>query len=926
MKTCVLLTGANGFLGTQIARQLIYLPETEIIAMVRAKNNENALLRLKRAWYDWDELSESLNDGVKVIAGDVTRTDLNMENEEYRDLSSNLTHIIHTVADLRLHTPLEELGKTNVEGTRNLLKLAEQAHENGIFKRFSHLSTAYVAGKREGFIPEDSPDESVPPGFWSNYEESKYQAEQVVRESGLPYSIFRPGMVVGNSETGEIKTFNTVYALFKLYLNGKLHVIPTSPSLTLNMVPVDYVAHAVSNLTFNLEAEGKTFHLTAPADSLPTIRELLDQVRVWAREELDIKLPPPVFIPIAPLIQRIASRSSTQRSGLLDILFTLAPYLDEKHSFSRDNTDNLLGPFNLNWRANLPHILNYAVYHGFFHRSERTVHEQVLYRLKGRSFPIRYYDITPEGTQEKSAPQINADITSAYHALGKLGVKPGDRVALVGLNSTRYLTLEVAIGLLGAVSVPLYYTSPPKEIKNILKVSGAKILFIGTPHLMKRLSEFDLDLEMISFCRESQTIPPNILSWSGFLEKGKKSSNPTQIIQSPVEFTDLTTIRYTSGTTGNPKGVTFNQEHLRWMAESMASLPPWKDRNREVSYLSFLPMNHVVEGILGTYSPYYAPAPLKIYFLEDFTDLASALPQANPTIFFSVPRFYEKLWSQLKDTFFGNYYLHLKPGILKKMLKPLIRRIFLGKAGLNRCSQLIVGSATASQHLIQDYHELGVEIHNAYGLTEAPLVTLNRRGVNRIGTVGEPLPETRLKIAEDGEVMVNGPQVTPGYFESEIIPPKKGGWLQTGDTGFITPEGSLVITGRKKELLINSYGKSIDPLRIEALLRDAPGVSEVMLVGEGKPYLSGLFWVEEDYNPAKIEKTIREINQDLSRPEQVKRWAILPNDLSIEGGDLTANMKLKREIITRRYQDVIDSIYQGTPHPIILYLGHLEEL
>src|SRR5690606_37375457 len=115
-------------------------------------------------------------------------------------------------------------------------------------------------------------------------------------------------------------------------------------------------------------------------------------------------------------------------------------------------------------------------------------------------------------------------------------------------------------------------------------------------------------------------------------------------------------------------------------------------------------------------------------------------------------------------------------------------------------------------------------------------------------------------------------------------------------------------------------------LRIEALLRDAPEVSEVMLVGEGKPYLSGLFWVEEDYNPAEIEKTIREINLDLSRPEQVKRWAILPNDLSIEGGDLTANMKLKREIITRRYQDVIDSIYEGNPHLIILYLGHLEEL
>lgn len=926
MKTLVLLTGANGFLGTQIARQLILLPEIEIIAMVRAKNNENAILRLKRAWYKWDELLEALDDRIKVSAGDVTREDLQLGEKDYQDLSLNLTYIIHTVADLRLHARLDELNKTNVEGTRNLLKLAEQAHENEVFKRFSHISTAYVAGKREGIIMEIPNDESIHPGFWSNYEESKYQAEQLVQESELPYSIFRPGMVVGDSQSGEIKTFNTVYALFKLYLKGKLRIIPTSPSLTLNMVPVDYVAHAVSNLTFNLEAEGKIFHLTTPTDSLPTIRELLDQVRIWARKELDIKLPQPIFIPIAPLIQRIASTAPTPRSGILNILFNLAPYLDEKHSFSRDNTDNLLGTFKSNWEEYLPNILDYAVYYGFFHRSERTVHEQVLHRLKGRSFPVRYYDITPEGTREKSASQLYTDISSAYHALGELGVKAGDRVALAGLNSTRYLTLDVAIGLLGAVSVPLYYTSPPKEIKNILKVSGAKLLFIGTPHLMKRLSEFDLELDIISFCRESQTIPHHILSWPQFLEKGKKGSNSTHKIQSPAKFSDLATIRYTSGTTGTPKGVTFNQDHLRWMAESMASLPPWKDRNREVSYLSFLPMNHVVEGILGTYSPYYAPAPLKIYFLEDFNHLAWALPKAKPTIFFSVPRFYEKLWSQLKDSFLGNYYLHLKPGIVKKMIKPLIRRIFLGKAGLNRCSQLIVGSATASQHLIQDYHELGVEIHNAYGLTEAPLVTLNRRGVNRIGTVGGPLPETLLKIAEDGEVMVKGPQVTPGYFESGMNLPKKGVWLQTGDTGFITLEGSLVITGRKKELLINSYGKSIDPLQIEALLRDAPGVSEVMLTGEGKPYLSGLFWVEEDYNPAEIEKTILEINQNLSRPEQVKRWAILPNDLSIEGGDLTANMKLKREIITRRYQDVIDSIYQGPPNPIILYQGHLEEL
>ena len=948
MPTRVLLSGANGFLGTQIARQLINLPGIEILAMVRSKNREHGLTRLKRAWSDWDELLDALKDRVTVIPGDVTREDLGMVRQDYQDLASSITHIIHTVADLRLHAPLEELRLTNVDGTCHLLKLADLARENGIFRRFSHVSTAYVAGKREGLIVEDPYPENIskehpngkrshhennpekPPandGFFSNYEESKYEAERVVRESGVPYSIFRPGMVVGDSKTGEIKTFNTVYALFKLYLKGKLRFIPTNSSLTLNMVPVDYVAHAISNLSFNQEAEGRTFHLTAPPDTLPSIKELLNQVRVWAREKLDVKLPQPVFIPAAPLIQRITP-SSSPGSGVLNILFTLAPYLDEKHTFSRENTENLLGPFKLKWEEYLPHLLEYAAYHGFFHRSERTVHEQVLYRLGGRSYPVKYYDITVEGIQEKPALQVREDIISAYHSLKESGVGPGDRVALVGLNSTRYLTLDVAIGLAGAVSVPLYYTSPPIEIKNILKASEAKLLFIGTPHLMKRLSELDLNLEIISFCRESQPIPRGIMSWSQFLEKGKDretGEKSTVFPQSPVDFDDLATIRYTSGTTGTPKGVTFNQGHMRWMAEAMASLPPWDDRNREVRYLSFLPMNHVVEGILGTYSPYYAPAPLKIYFLEDFNQLASALPRAKPTIFFSVPRFYEKLWSQLKESFLGNHYAHLKPGILKKILKPLVHRVFLSKAGLDRCSQLIVGSATSSQHLIQDYHELGVEIHNAYGLTEAPLVTLNRRGANRIGTVGEPLPQTHLRIAGDGEVMVKGPQVTPGYFESDITPPKKEGWLLTGDTGFVTPEGSLVITGRKKELIINSYGKSIDPLRIEALLRDAPGTNEVMLVGEGKPYLIGLFWVEEEHHPHDIEETIHRVNQDLSRPEQVKRWALLPNDLSIDGGELTANMKLKREIITQRYQDVIDSLYQKTSHPLILHQGQVEE-
>jgi long-chain acyl-CoA synthetase len=913
----VLLTGANGFLGTQIAIRLLKNPDDKIIALVRAVNEENALRRLKRVWWDCPELLRALDERVKVVPGDITLERLGMDEDLYDSLALSLTHIIHTAADIRLHGPLEKLLQTNQVGTRNLLKLALKANDNGKFYRFSHLSTAYVAGKRSGTIFEEDLTDKY--GFWSNYEKSKYEAEKEVRESGLPYSIFRPGMVVGDSKSGEIKTFNTLYVLLRLYLTGKLNIIPTSSSLSLNPVPVDYVADSVRDLTFNLRAEGKSFHLTASKSNLPTIREILEHTREWARTELDIILPHPIFIPLSSVIQKIALPS--RKPGILNILFTLAPYLDEKRNFRRDNVQKLLGSYDLDWKDYLPHLLEYAVYYGFFHRSERTVQEQVLFRLKSRSFPVKLYDVVKGEIKKKPASSMHRDILSAYNSLQNLGLKAGDRVALVGLNSTRYLTLEVAIGLIGAISVPLYYTSPPIDINNVLKASGTKILFIGTPHLMKRLDELDNGIKVISFCRESQNIPHGVLSWFHFLKNGKDS---LEEIQAPVDFSDLATIRYTSGTTGKPKGVTFNHGNLRWMAESMASLPPWTDRNREVRYLSFLPMNHVVEGILGTYSPYYAPASLNVYFLEDFNDLASALPKVRPAIFFSVPRFYEKIWSHMKNTFLGSHYIHLKHSKLKRILKPLLRRSLLRKAGLNRCAQLIVGSATSSQQLLQDYHDLGIEVHNAYGLTEAPLVTINRRGANRIGTVGEPLPETLIKIAEDGEVLVKGPQITPGYYEADLDPPIKQGWLFTGDLGYLTPKGSLVITGRKKELIINSYGKSIDPLRIEALLRDAPGVAEVMLVGEGKPYLSGLLWVDENYSANEIAKTIRVVNYGLSRPEQVKKWVLLPNDLSIDGGDLTANMKLKREIISKRYQDVIDSIYLKTSNLLILHLGQLE--
>lgn len=930
----VLITGATGFLGTQIVRFLLDQSEYDIMVLIRGIDDDNALIRLSRAWWEWPDLLKAVGERIHIVRGDITENELGMESADYQNLAGIITHIIHTAANWSLRASLNELEKTNVQGSLNLLKLAHLAYKNHNLRRFSHISTAYVAGRCEGVISEDSLTDRY--GFLSDYEKTKYKAEVEVRNSGLPLSIFRPGMIVGDSNTGYIKTFNTFYAPIRLYLSGKHRILPVDPSTKINIIPVDHVAQAVVKLTFNGDAEGLTFHLTSPYDSLPTVGELIKFLRQWSGEKLDFNLPQPIYAPwLTSFIKKISKSNFIKGSknlGFLKTIDTLAPYLQEEREFLRDNTDKLLGPSKMSWQEYLPKLLDFAIYMGFFHRSDRTVHEQILFRLKGRGRVMQYYDVVEGDIVGSSSARIHRDILRASASLKKLKIQKGDRVALVGFNSTRYLILDAAIGLVGGISVPLYYTSPLDEIREILEDSKASILFIGTPDILMKFENLETDITIISFSRKPEELPPHIMGWDKFLNLGE---NANERITAPVSFNDIATIRYTSGTTGKPRGVTFTHGNLRWMAEFIASIPPWKDKNKDASYLSFLPMNHVVEGIMGLYGPYYTPTSLKLYFLENFRDLAEILPQVKPTIFFSVPRLYEKMWSAVSERGISQTYLKSGEGIKKRILRWLIKRELLKKAGLDHCAQLIVGSAPISDDLLYAYHDLGVEIHNAYGLTEAPLITINRLGKNRIGTVGEPLPSTRIRIDEDGEVLVQGPQVTPGYFHDESDGEDslfKEGWLSTGDFGHLTGDGSLVITGRKKEVIVNSYGKTISPLKAESLLRDIPGISEAMLLGDRKPYCSSLLWLDEDSVGIKEEKienihqAIQEINTRVSRPEQIKKWVLLENDLSIERGDLTANLKLKRKNILKRYTSVINSIYENEEPPeYILHLATIGE-
>lgn len=928
----VLLTGANGFIGSQIARKLLDKTNFDIISLVKARNDIEAKNRLSKAWWEWPDLHNSLSSRVKPLAADIRKENLGISEQLYKELAQNLTYIIHCAAKWRFDTPLEELRQTNVQGTANIIDLAKSAHENHCLSRLSHVSTAYVSGNLQGTISEDTLTDRF--GFITDYERSKYEGEKLVQSvrSRLPISIFRPSMVVGDSNSGEIKTFNTIYSILRLYLKGKIRFLPMNPLTKINIVPVDYVANTIIELTLNNSADGLTFHLTPRYNDLPTARELASSVHQWAYEKLNISLPQINFISMPKNFQKILFRTwgkFTNNSKYTRLMEAFSSYFRTEQIFLRNNVEKLTSEYQFNWLESISPILEYAVKYGFLHKSERTVHEQILFRLDSKSMPVSLFDIIQGRIIRRSNRQVKNEILAISHKLLNMGIKKGDTIALVGLNSVRYLALDVAIGLVGAVSVPLYYTSTPIDIEKIAKASNAKILFVGTPRILERISEINLSIPIVSFCNEPLTKENrNVLSWKEFISHKQTEDEPKSFPS--LVFSDLSTIRYTAGSTGENKGVCFNHANIRWLAETVGSLFPWKVRNKQVTYLSFLPLNHVVEGILGAYSPFYEPTEVKLYFLENFYELQEALPKVRPAVFFSVPRFYEKVWNSFKKSRLGIEYLNSSSQLKKSVLRGFLRRTLLKRAGLDKCVQLIVGSAPSNEKLLLSYRDLGIEVHNAYGLTEAPLVTMNRLGKNHIGTVGQPLPKTELKQAKDEELLVKGPQVMKGYLNENKNKVLEDGWLHTGDLGRINENGDLVIYGRKKEVIATSYGKKISIFKIESMLKTSEGVNEVMLIGEGKPYVAALIWSNQaEQQPSivkSIEKGLTEVNNNLSRAEKIRSWIILKNDLGVESGDLTPNFKLKRHNISTRFAIIIDSLYNSkfVNDPRIIHSGRIK--
>ena len=965
MSDTILLTGGTGFLGTELAERLVRDPDTKLYILIRAADPAAAMHRLEESLYFFNGVRHHTIHTIPVC-GDFSRPGLGLSDADRILLQDEVTLVLHAGAEIGFQKSRQELADTNVEGTKNMLAFASGIRN---LRRFVHISTAYVAGRKTGLVLEDELGDmsgnASAASFSSFYEQSKAQAEALVRESGLPFSICRPGMIVGDSRTGWVRNFNTIYYVLKLMLQGKLPVLPIRPDAPLNLVPVDYVADSVVKICDAEEAAGKTFHLTCPQEAAPQAGVLSRHIVEWARDNLAVNLPMPVFTPL-PALGRAGllynKKEKDRKKNSLSNMLTLLPYFFSGQDFDRTNTDRICGSYEIKWWDYIDKLLAFACRKNFMRQTGQTVFEQAQVRRASRRYPICYYDVAADGIRKTTGPEVNARIETVLAALRAWGIHRGDRVALTGINSVDYLVLEQAIGLLGAVSVPLYYTTPAAESTVLLQKSGAKWFFVGDKRMMTQVPQIETDAQIVTFsvaeeeATQSTSEPGRVMHWQDFLAKANTCAPVPESYPAPD---DLATIRYTSGTTGEPKGVTFTFAQLAWMGEVLTNLIPWKDRSRPFRYLSFLPLSHVVEGILASYAPYYVLSKVDYYYLNDFNALTDALPQVRPTIFFSVPRFYEKLWDQIAANKIGQTWLAEQDGVKKRALGAVLKKAALRKAGVDRCKQLIVGSAPMSEALLLHFRELGIEIHNAYGQTEAPLITINRMGDNVIPTIGTPLPDTIVTAEPDGELIVTGPQVTPGYYglETETIrpaaPPDSAEQndalqsavhtqyvLRTGDLGRIDKNGHITLFGRKKDFIVTAYGKNISITKLETKLKDIPGVSEAVLIGENRPYCTALLWLEEDATgkdtgtaPGKttgpdsskntgmeflkaqntgvefLRTQIDSLNAGLSHPEQIRSFRIIDKPLSIQAGELTPNLKVKRRNVEAHLADIIDEMY-----------------
>lgn len=549
-----------------------------------------------------------------------------------------------------------------------------------------------------------------------------------------------------------------------------------------------------------------------------------------------------------------------------------------------------------------------------------------------------------------------AAVDEVAAALIDMGIEPGDRVAILAANAPSWHIADMAILTTGAISVPIYPTSSSSQVAYTIADSGSRVIFVADGEQVAKVllhEERYPHLERIVIFDDTSGLdrPERITSFAEF-----RSSGDAQIVAEragAVAPSDVATLVYTSGTTGPPKGTKLTHSNITWTIDAVDEMVGLRSDDRMLSYL---PLSHIAERITSHFGMLVAGG--ETWFARSLASVPEDLRACRPTVFMAVPRVWQKLHDTILDqldsmpiSLAGLFDRAAKakpdPGqprwsvggvvnsatlfAVDRTLGRMVRR----KLGLDRARLLVSAAAPIHPDLVHWFHGIGLPIAEVYGQTEdSGPATLNPPDAIRIGSVGLPLPGLELKVAGDGELLVRGGSVCAGYHQlpdatRELI--GRGGWMHTGDLARIDDDGYVWLTGRKKDLIINAAGKNIAPAEIEAHLSMAPLIGQAVVVGEGRRFLTALIaldgdaaadWarrhgsfsdvtdlVHDDTVRAEIGASIDRINQRHAPAEQIKYWRLLPEQLTIENNELTPTMKVKRNVVTERHQDLIETMY-----------------
>jgi len=534
-------------------------------------------------------------------------------------------------------------------------------------------------------------------------------------------------------------------------------------------------------------------------------------------------------------------------------------------------------------------------------------------------------------------------INNLANYLKSIGIKNDARVLLVSENRPEWQISDIAIMAADGVTVPAYITITSQDYEYIINHSESMVVIVSSQSLFEKVANAinklkktihviiidDFDTEASDFIK--------LHNWADIQKEVNKEAIDLIELESKRKVrTDLSCIIYTSGTSGSPKGVMLSHGSILHNCEGAYKiLKPALEHIEDVLFLSWLPLSHSYEHTLQFYNLYSGN---QIYYAEGIDKLLQNLAEVKPHLMSAVPRFYENLLqkissqmskeSKIKQKFFydtialgrehyENGKLPIYKSIYNKILSKLVRKKIGNRFG-GRLVGLISGGAALNYEVGISLYSLGIPIYQGYGQTESgPVISVNYPGNNKINTVGPLLPNTKVKISDDGEILVIGENVMNGYFRDKNATDAAfdGEWLKTGDIGEFDNDNYLLITDRMKDIIVNSGGDNISPTKIESLLIMEEGISQAMVFGDGEKYLVAIIVTDMDINDNKektkaiIDTSIEKVNGSLSAIEKIKNYVLIDEEFTIDNEMMTPSMKVRRFKVIEKYKKELDNLY-----------------